>query len=336
MKTRHMLAICIFAMPCSVMAQTTAATTPVTRTLPLVTVSGTQSGPHLWKVTKQDHVMWVLGTLSPLPAAVTWQSEEVVTVLRASQEVLRPPSSQLAIGRFKRLMMISRALGSAKNPGGTTLADLVPKETYDRWVALNAKYGSDSTRLGRYRPFFVAHILYRDSLKHSGLNNEDQVGASVLKIANDARLKITDPIYEYAVDEPDGYIKETMAQQSAGIRCLGEIIDVAENDMDLLTVRADAWVLGDLDYLEEHPVPHSMEVCRSEFQDPAILAKYGVNDLQARTRKAWMDAARAALAKNTMTFAFMPLEQLQGRSGYLEMLLDSGYEVVRPNSTSAH
>ncbi|WP_426270788.1 TraB/GumN family protein [Dyella kyungheensis] len=336
MKTRHMFAICIFSMPCVAMAQTTVVTMPVTTTLPLVTVSGTQSGPHLWKVTKQDHVMWILGTLSPLPAAVTWQSEEVVTALHASQEVLKPPSSELALGRFKRLMMISKALGSAKNPDGMTLADLVSKETYDRWVELNAKYSRDSTKLGRYRPFFVAHILYQDALKHSGLNNKDQVGASVLKMAHDARLKVTDPIYEYAVDDPDGYVKETMAQQGAGIRCLGEVIDVVENDMDVLTVRADAWAVGDLDYLEEHPVPHSMEVCRSEFQDPSILAKYGVNDLQARTRKAWMDAAEAALTKNTTTFAFMPLEQLRGRNGYLDMLLDKGYEVVRPKNTPTH
>jgi len=336
MKFHHVFAVFLFITPYASMAQTKAASMAEATTLPLVAVSGTQSGPHLWKVTKQGHVMWILGTLSPLPAAVTWQSDDVIAVLRASQEVLRPPSSELAMGRFKRLMMISKVFGSAKNPDGTTLADLVPKETYDRWVALNTKYGGDSARLDRYRPFFAAHMLYQDALKHSGLNNKDQVGAAVLKIANDARLKITDPIYEYAVDDPDGYVKETMAQQSAGIRCLGEIIDVVENDMDLLTVRADAWAVGDLDYLEEHPIPHSLEVCRSEFQDPSILAKYGVNDLQARTRKAWMDAAEAALAKNTTTFAFMPLEQLQGRSGYLDMLLDRGYEVVRPNNTLAH
>jgi hypothetical protein len=32
-----------------------------------VLVTGEQPGPGLWKVSKDDHVLWILGTLAPLP-----------------------------------------------------------------------------------------------------------------------------------------------------------------------------------------------------------------------------------------------------------------------------
>ena len=56
-------------------AQTAAPTStttapPVPADVPLlapVVVSGVVTGPGLWKVSKDGHVLWVLGTLSPLP-----------------------------------------------------------------------------------------------------------------------------------------------------------------------------------------------------------------------------------------------------------------------------
>ena len=32
-----------------------------------IVVTGVQPGPGMWKVSQGDHVMWVLGTQSPLP-----------------------------------------------------------------------------------------------------------------------------------------------------------------------------------------------------------------------------------------------------------------------------
>src|SRR5262249_39937863 len=42
-----------------------------------IVVSGEQPGPGLWKVTKGDHVLWILGTLTPLPKRMTWRSGEI-------------------------------------------------------------------------------------------------------------------------------------------------------------------------------------------------------------------------------------------------------------------
>src|SRR5215469_7929184 len=50
-----------------------------------VTVSGVQPGPGLWKVSKGDQVMWVLGTLSPLPEHIQWKTDEVEQTIAESQ-----------------------------------------------------------------------------------------------------------------------------------------------------------------------------------------------------------------------------------------------------------
>src|SRR6266702_798410 len=60
-----------------------------------VVVTGEHEGPRLWKVRKPegpggqgDHVLWILGTLTPLPRKLIWQSDSVEAVLQQSQEVV--------------------------------------------------------------------------------------------------------------------------------------------------------------------------------------------------------------------------------------------------------
>ena len=62
-----------------------------------VIVEGKHEGPRMWRVAKGDHVLWVLGTISPLPRKMTWQSESVETVLQETQEVL-PAWPSIGVG----------------------------------------------------------------------------------------------------------------------------------------------------------------------------------------------------------------------------------------------
>ena len=50
-----------------------------------VVVSGVQPGPGMWKVSKGDHVLWVLGVQSPLPKKMQWHSPDVETAISQSQ-----------------------------------------------------------------------------------------------------------------------------------------------------------------------------------------------------------------------------------------------------------
>jgi hypothetical protein len=75
---------------------------PHASTLEEVLVTGEHPGPALWKVSSGDHVLWILGEVSPLPARLKWRSRQFESLLATSQEVLldidrgdRPTQRQL-------------------------------------------------------------------------------------------------------------------------------------------------------------------------------------------------------------------------------------------------
>jgi len=45
--------------------------------VPELVVTGEQPGPGLWKVSKGDHVLWVLGTISALPKRMKWLKSSI-------------------------------------------------------------------------------------------------------------------------------------------------------------------------------------------------------------------------------------------------------------------
>src|SRR4051812_19708186 len=63
-----------------------------------VLVSGKRPGPGLWKVSKDGHVMWVVGMYAPLPPKMEWDDSRVDRLIGQSQEVLAPPSAGVGIG----------------------------------------------------------------------------------------------------------------------------------------------------------------------------------------------------------------------------------------------
>ena len=99
-----------------------------------VVVAGVQPGPGLWKVRHGDHLLYLLGTQSPLPKGMTWRSDEVTQVLQLADEVLGPPGVTVNadVGFFRGLSMLPSALKAAKNPDGEKLRDVLPPELYAR------------------------------------------------------------------------------------------------------------------------------------------------------------------------------------------------------------
>ena len=49
-----------------------------------VLITGERPGPAMWKVSNGDHTLWIMGTLSPLPAKMTWRSREAEAVIGRS------------------------------------------------------------------------------------------------------------------------------------------------------------------------------------------------------------------------------------------------------------
>ena len=152
--------------------------------LETMAVSGEQPGPGLWKVSKGDHVLWIVGTQTPLPQKMTWRAKGIEAIVAQSQEVLSPPSmgvSMKQIGWFTALTMLPSALQVRKNPDDAMLKDIVPAELHARWIVLRDKYvdsydiNDEEKNIEGWRPMFAALELYRKAISKSGLTSANPV-----------------------------------------------------------------------------------------------------------------------------------------------------------------
>ncbi|HQY50521.1 MAG TPA: TraB/GumN family protein, partial [Thermomonas sp.] len=132
------------------------------RTEATVVVEGEQPGPGMWIVRKDNHDLYILGTLSPLPAKMQWQSAQVDRVLAQAQEVIRAPYAgfKVDVGWFKGMLLLPKLLGARNNPDDKKLQEVVSPASYARWQVLKSRYiGSDSS-VEKWRPIFAAQELY--------------------------------------------------------------------------------------------------------------------------------------------------------------------------------
>ena len=85
------VAVLAMALWCAAGAQAQAPTGgPTVVDLAPVVVSGVQPGPGMWKVTGSDgHALWILGTVSPLPAKLDWRADEVQAVIASGVFMIR-------------------------------------------------------------------------------------------------------------------------------------------------------------------------------------------------------------------------------------------------------
>lgn len=296
--------------------------------LQTVTVRGEQPGPALWEVRRGSHVLWIVGTLSPLPKHAQWQWTKLERALGRSSELLEAPSARLKMppSLFSRLALQP----SAKlNPGGATLQRLLSPQMYTRWLALRHQYLHDDDALEFMRPMIVAQQLYEKALAADDLTNDIDVAEMVEKLARKHGNRIVAVRYELLVTKAPPSTSIDQDQQK-GIACLDETMHLVEQDMPKLTQRANAWAMGDMATLQGLMPQHSYEPCIVSAINGDFEKQLNIPDLPQRIEAAWMDAADAALVRNRSTVAVLSLDQLLSDDGYLAKLKARGFTVRSP------
>jgi len=300
--------------------------------LEAVVVSGLQPGPGLWQVRKGDHVLWVLGTLEPLPRDIEWETDEAALVIGQSQQVLLSPVGKLSadVGFFGGLALLPTALGARKNPDKRTLSELMPAELHARWELLKRQYLGRGRGIEKKRPLLAANKLYSRAIARNGMTLEPLVDKQVQKLAKRARVAITRPTLAIRLDDTRSALKEVAATDLDDLRCFEETLDRLEQDLDTMRDRANAWAVGDIEALAELPFVDQRQSCANAILSAAAIRERGLEDLPERMGEVWLEAAEAALAVNRSTFAVLPMRQLLATDGYLSTLQARGYEVVAP------
>ena len=343
-----MFAACLLAFTCAslVLAQTpppepadgegelkTTADDPSLQSLDAIVVSGRQPGPGLWKVTRGVNVMWILGTQSPLPKRMDWDTAQVERRLSESQELLLSPSVSLDsdVGFFRRLLLLPSLLKARKNPEEKTLSDLVPPAQYARWQALKQRYIGSDRGVEEMRPLFAAMELYGKAIDRSGLTLDNVVAETVTKLARRHEVKTTNPKLTIKVEDPKALIKEFQRTTLDDTACFERTLARIEGDLGLMRTRANAWAEGDVESLRGLQARNTQwSACRDALTNTALARKAGITDMEGRVRKTWLDAAEAALARNRSTFAVLSTAELLSPDGYLAALAAKGYMIEEP------
>ncbi len=300
--------------------------------LEAVLVSGRQPGPGLWQVRRGDHVLWILGTVSPLPKRMQWESGEVERMIAQSQQVIAAPTLTLdsGLGMFRSLMLLPSLLKARRNPDDRTLQQVLPPELYARWLPLKARYLGRDGSVERWRPVFAAQELYEAAMRTSGLSLGSVVQPVIARAAKRARVPIVPVVVEVKVPDAKRALQEFRATSLNDSACFARTLQVIDRDLETMRQRANAWSEGDLDTLAALPANDQYRVCLDAVGEAAIARKLGLGDVRQRAQAAWLQVAERALAQNRSSFAALPMQTLQEPGGPLDRLRASGAEVIAP------
>ncbi|HEY6985691.1 MAG TPA: TraB/GumN family protein [Rhodanobacteraceae bacterium] len=305
-----------------------------TAELPTIVVSGEQPGPGLWKVSSGDHVLWILGTLSPLPKNMHWQPKEVEAAIASADAVIDGPRVKVNadVGFFGKIALLGSMVGVRDNPDHKTLQQVVPPELYARWMTLKTKYfGAGRGRnIETWRPIFAAIELWNEAIKKAGLTRED-VGDVVDSAVKARKIETVKPIYKIDVPDPRALVKEFKQSAMDDLDCFAKTLDRIDGDMDTIAARANAWATGDVAKLRTLPDSDQRQACLDAIASTKIAQERGITDLPQRVENTWIEAASVSLEKNRITFARLPITDLLAKDGYLAKLKAKGFTVEAPD-----
>jgi uncharacterized protein YbaP (TraB family) len=301
-----------------------------------VRVTGEQPGPAMWRVSKDDHELWIIGTLTPLPAKMTWRSKQAESAVRESQEILGAASVRADVSgsRWAIIRSIPALLRLQNNPDGATLKQVLPAETYARWSAMYQRIsGKAPDEKDRSRPMFAANELFDMALRRSGLSNRNVVWPVLAKLAKDAKVSVRQREFTVPLKDPRGLIDEFAATpRDADIGCLVTMLDRIDKDLPDMRQRAEAWAVGDIATLRRL-APSFQRQAEASCVD-SLLTGPRLHQMYEEQKKNVIDdfynsVGYALLARKT-SLTTLPIEYLLDEKGVLANLRRSGYQVEEP------
>ena len=289
----------------------------------VILVTGEQPGPALWKVASGDHVLWIMGEASPLPARVKWRSKRFENLLANSQEVL------LEVGEMsadKRQAARLRKLQTL--PKGQELQAVSPPELYARVEAATRTFGTPES-IEELQPWYATNRIAMSAMKSLDVMLFS-ARFRVEKLARDASVRVT------YIDSPRQSVDEFIGnlEHGSSVPCLEWLVEILEDGGSGARRLANAWSTGAIGELRLL-VPLYAWANANHEADKCTAVAYGgeqrANDFIARRTESWISEASRALQENRSTMAVVPMAELFAPDGYLAGLRAMGFEVTEPD-----
>jgi uncharacterized protein YbaP (TraB family) len=297
-----------------------------------VVITGELPGPAMWKVTKDDHTLYIMATLSPMPAKMTWRQKRAEDVIKASGEILAASTSHwdMDLGFRESIGMLRKVLRLRHNSDGSTLREVLPADVYERWHAAHRRWFGDSpSPKERARPLYAAYLLYERALKKSGLTDEPLVWERAEKLAKQHKVKIRQRRFTVKVRDPKGMFDELATlPRDKETACLVETMDFIDRELPQMKRRAEAWAVGDMAALRALPRAELEPQCM-ELGEGTRIEQLSKQE-EALFASDWSGIVDWMLLTHKTSFTTLAVHRLLEEDGVLARLREKGYTVEEP------
>jgi hypothetical protein len=214
------------------------------------------------------------------------------------------------------------------------LQEVIPPDMYARWLVLKGKYMGSDRGVETYRPILAAMELYQEAIEDVGLKQGGVVWPVVEKIAKRYKVPRSETTVTVMIEDPKVALKELRSSRLEDLDCFAKTLQRLESDLGTMRERANAWAVGDLESLKALPYTDQNEACLRAAAQSGVLRKR-TGDIEGQVATRWLGVAEAALAKNTSTFAVLPMREVMRPDGFIARLKDRGYAVEEPQPPGA-
>jgi hypothetical protein len=289
-----------------------------------ITIVGRYPGPPLWRVSSGERVLFIFGDLTPVPDGLTWDPRNAERVVDRADAVIGPMRIRApTYNPIKIFRTLRAARRLARNPEGSTLADVLPPELYARYGALRDRYLPGDERGERLRPALAVLRLHGAALKDAGLTTDTGVMKTIERLMKRSDAEETKTSVETeAATVLAGLEKVT---REAELNCFETVLTTLETDLDGMKERAQAWAIGDVYALTRFDYPDAQGDCLE-----MLFSSSGLRDLGDELFAKWLGEAEQALATHDTTFSVLPMRELVAADGLLAKLAARGYTVRVP------
>jgi uncharacterized protein YbaP (TraB family) len=281
-----------------------------------VMVVGEHPGPGLWKVSKQSHLLYILGTHTPLPKDLVWRSREVEAAIARSNEVL---------GAYTVALRVDQEAAFQSRRG--KLKEILPARTYAQWRELRIKHIDEDEQTDRLLPAAAAMLLQARAYEHSGLAYSDAVWREIYQLARKHGVPVWPQDYDTRLVA--GEWRRTGKARQNGIRYLAETMNRLSSDIRQARASANSWATGDIGALRELAQSDASYARLLAYSWP-FLTEEEVQRLHTEAENKLLTAIERAMNRNEVTFAALPIHLLLRKDGVIARLRAAGYSIEEP------
>lgn len=280
-----------------------------------VVVTARRPGPALWRVTKGDAELVILGVVGPVPEHLAWDTVRVEKALTGAHELLLRPVMTVGLGDLFSFFAVARRLRA--EPDHTLERELSPAE-HARWTAACQTIGREPACFNGWKLNAAGLQILAGYNRRAGLSSAEPE-RTVVRLARARKVPVR-RVTSTGLDLLRALPETSPARAHA---CFDGALDQLDHEREHAEPAARAWTVGDLQQVRRHYTRAMTADCYPEKQI-----------VQAQRTQALAEqlaALQAALSRPGRTVAVMELGDLLSPDGLLQRLRGDGVRISEPS-----